>query len=269
MPSLRRIGRQHTQFLETDNRGVAIPPVRGRGAAMRNQIVFRHDRAGTLERHVLYHEKHVVCWNRKMIVLRNNGHLTMTTKSRMNQASNQFNLGFRVFARNRVWLVQWQRTEIPFQNGLILWRNPIGVAVIETVADRRARLNPTTTVTLGNHGDVTAEGLRRTMELTAAEHAMRMDQERRMREASPVGRGAESPFRMDLGSDPFNARVDSARRTANSIFGVETHVEPVQIEGPPNVFPEQESMIEPRVRGTRVGRFGRPRPIEEINREEE
>jgi hypothetical protein len=126
MPSLRRIGRQHTQFLETDNRGVAIPPVRGRGAAMRNQIVFRHDRAGTLERHVLYHEKHVVCWNRKMIVLRNNGHLTMTTKSRMNQASNQFNLGFRVFARNRQWFVQWRRMEISFQNGIILWRNPIG-----------------------------------------------------------------------------------------------------------------------------------------------
>jgi hypothetical protein len=251
MPSLRRIGRQHTQFLETDNRGVAIPPVRGRGAAMRNQIVFRHDRAGTLERHVLYHEKHVVCWNRKMIVLRNNGHLTMTTKSRMNQASNQFNLGFRVFARNRQWFVQWQRAEIPFQNGLILWRNPIGATVIETVADRRARLHPTTTVTLGNHGDVTAEGLRRTMDIASG---MNAEVARRMLE--PIRPVATPQGRTDWSAVEALMRLDAARIAVNPVFGVDASLEGAAADA---------ERVEPEpVRNPR-----RPRPIEEINREEE
>jgi len=45
---------------------------------------------------------------------------TPTTKNAMNQASNQFNLGFCVYQRDFDWFVTWRGVELPFRDGMIL-----------------------------------------------------------------------------------------------------------------------------------------------------
>lgn len=54
---------------------------------------------------VRYHETDVVVFNDIVIQLNSGGWMTATTKLRMNQASNQFNLGYRVFQKDHVWYV--------------------------------------------------------------------------------------------------------------------------------------------------------------------
>lgn len=46
---------------------------------------------------VIYHSTIVVKWDDDQIILNTGGYHTVTTKTRMNQASNQFNLGYIVF----------------------------------------------------------------------------------------------------------------------------------------------------------------------------
>ena len=55
---------------------------------------------------VTYHGTHVVTvYPEGRIVLNTGGYFTVTTKTRMNQASNQFNLGFLVFQKDFDWYV--------------------------------------------------------------------------------------------------------------------------------------------------------------------
>ena len=56
---------------------------------------------------IRYHNTDVVKFNDKEIVLNSDGWRTMTTKTRMNQASSQFGLNFGVFQSKGDWFVQF------------------------------------------------------------------------------------------------------------------------------------------------------------------
>jgi len=49
---------------------------------------------------VVYHSTPVVSFDSKKIILNTGGYTTATTRTRMNQASNQFALGFRVYQKD-------------------------------------------------------------------------------------------------------------------------------------------------------------------------
>jgi len=55
---------------------------------------------------VTYHGTEVVRFNQLLVFLNTGGWKTATTKLRMNQASNQFDLGFQVFQSKHEWYVQ-------------------------------------------------------------------------------------------------------------------------------------------------------------------
>lgn len=61
---------------------------------------------------VRYHATDVVAFNGKRIVLNSGGWRTQTTKTRMNQASAQFELGYHVRQENGEWYV----LRYPYQN---------------------------------------------------------------------------------------------------------------------------------------------------------
>ena len=57
---------------------------------------------------VTYHSTQVVKFNEKEIILNTGGWKSNTTKTRMNQTSNQFNLGYKVWQECSEWYVQWK-----------------------------------------------------------------------------------------------------------------------------------------------------------------
>lgn len=69
---------------------------------------------GTTE--VVYHNTPVVRFSEKYIRLNTGGWWTATTKTRMNQVSHQFDLGYSVFQKNRLWFVEYKGETIPFDN---------------------------------------------------------------------------------------------------------------------------------------------------------
>jgi hypothetical protein len=74
---------------------------------------------------VRYHATDVVKFSDAHITLNSGGWRTNTTKLRMNQASNQFGLGFTVYQRMGQWFVRFNMrsgTVIPFEDGMILQR---------------------------------------------------------------------------------------------------------------------------------------------------
>jgi len=68
---------------------------------------------------VTYHETPVVTVTREMITLDTGGFETATTKTRMNQASNQFDLGFKVFQKNFNWFVKFKDRIQQFHTDII------------------------------------------------------------------------------------------------------------------------------------------------------
>ena len=56
---------------------------------------------------IVYHSTQVVRFNDKEIILNTGGFKTSTTKTRMNQASMQFRLGFRVYQRKYEWYIAY------------------------------------------------------------------------------------------------------------------------------------------------------------------
>lgn len=56
---------------------------------------------------VRYHDTDVVSFNEKEIILRTGGWRTTTTKLRMNQASNQFGLGYQVWQKDFQWYISF------------------------------------------------------------------------------------------------------------------------------------------------------------------
>ena len=71
---------------------------------------------------VVYHNTAVVQFNNDKIVLNSGGWDTRTTKTRMNQASSQYGLGFEVYQVNFSWYVDYDGDTIPFTDGMILDR---------------------------------------------------------------------------------------------------------------------------------------------------
>lgn len=79
--------------------------------AGRNTKVF--DRDG--DKCVQYHATIVVRWNDKRIILNTGGYETVTTKTRMNQASNQYGLGYSVYQKDHQWFVTFKGETMPFE----------------------------------------------------------------------------------------------------------------------------------------------------------
>ena len=72
---------------------------------------------------VTYHKTAVVRFNEFNIELNTGGWDTVTTKLRMNQTSNQFDLGYHVFQKNFDWFVKiWDKVYPYNQNELVINR---------------------------------------------------------------------------------------------------------------------------------------------------
>ena len=71
---------------------------------------------------VVYHNTEVVKFNQDKIILDADRYYTATTKRRMNQASNQFNLGFQVYQSGGEWYVDYNGDTLEFSNGMELTR---------------------------------------------------------------------------------------------------------------------------------------------------
>jgi len=68
---------------------------------------------------VVYHSTAVVKFNHQKVILNSGGWLTATTKARMNQTSNQFNLGFTVYQKDFEWFVVLPNGEtVDFYDGI-------------------------------------------------------------------------------------------------------------------------------------------------------
>ena len=71
---------------------------------------------------VRYHATEVVKFNHELIELQSGGWETQTTRNRMNQASNQFDLGFRVYQEHFDWFVHYKDQEWGFVDNMVLNR---------------------------------------------------------------------------------------------------------------------------------------------------
>ena len=63
---------------------------------------------------VRYWNTDIVKFNNERIILNTGWWSTATTKRRMNQTSEQFNLGYQVYQKNYNWFVEYQGKTIPF-----------------------------------------------------------------------------------------------------------------------------------------------------------
>ena len=68
---------------------------------------------------VYYHNTCVVLLSNKYITLDTGGWWTVTTKLRMNQASNEYNLGYQVYQKDYAWFVTHKGETIPFTGNRI------------------------------------------------------------------------------------------------------------------------------------------------------
>jgi len=68
---------------------------------------------------VKYHNTEVVRFNKKRIKLDTGGYDTKTTRRRMNQASNEFKLGYRVYTKNGETLVDFDGLTIRFTGNVL------------------------------------------------------------------------------------------------------------------------------------------------------
>ena len=69
----------------------------------------------------IYHRTAIVKkLNDGTIKLNSGGWRTNTTKTAMNQASNNFNLGFGVFQKDYDWFVNWKGETLPFEDNMTL-----------------------------------------------------------------------------------------------------------------------------------------------------
>lgn len=71
---------------------------------------------------VMYHDTPVVTFDDDHIILNSGGWKTATTKTRLNQASSQFNLGYYIYQKNWQWFVLYDNKEFPFVDGMTLER---------------------------------------------------------------------------------------------------------------------------------------------------
>ena len=74
------------------------------------------DKGNTIIR---YHSTDVVTFSPKRIVLNTGGWFTNTTRTRMNQAANQFNLGFSVYQKKFRWFVEFNGRTVAFDGNTV------------------------------------------------------------------------------------------------------------------------------------------------------
>lgn len=70
---------------------------------------------------VVYHETVVAAFNKKThtVTLNSGGYRTATTRTRMNQAANQFGWNFTVFQKDFKWFVKYPGGNVgPFSDGM-------------------------------------------------------------------------------------------------------------------------------------------------------
>lgn len=85
--------------------------------------------------HVRYHSTDVVSFDESEITLRTGGWSTATTKTRMNQASNQFGLRYYVYQKAHRWFVDTGYSTLPFDSDeLTFKRSPYAGDVAERCA---------------------------------------------------------------------------------------------------------------------------------------
>ena len=71
---------------------------------------------------IRYHNTDVVKFDAKTVTLNSGGWLTNTTKARMNQASNQFGLGYHVYQKDYDWHVNYRGQVYNFEDNMTLNR---------------------------------------------------------------------------------------------------------------------------------------------------
>ena len=69
---------------------------------------------------ITFHATDIVKFSSEAIQLDSGGWLTATTKTRMNQASNQFDLGYSVFQKGGAWFVKTKSGTIPFEDKMVI-----------------------------------------------------------------------------------------------------------------------------------------------------
>lgn len=95
---------------------------------MRFRRLLRSKRASSLAtgdegyRTIFYHDTAVVRFNSNEIILNDGGWKTLTTKTRMNQVSKNYGLGYQVFQKNHDWFVEYRGQVIPYSSGMRLRR---------------------------------------------------------------------------------------------------------------------------------------------------
>lgn len=77
---------------------------------------------------IKYHDTEIVKFSKSVIRLDIGGRKTNTTKKRMNQASEEFGLGFGIFQRAKTWYVDFKGKEYEFEEDVFLMTR-IGMAV--------------------------------------------------------------------------------------------------------------------------------------------
>ena len=75
---------------------------------------------------VYYHNTRVVFYCNGFITLNTGGWSTATTKLRMNQASNQYNLGYKVYQKDFNWYVEFEGETIPFKENILVMKKGQG-----------------------------------------------------------------------------------------------------------------------------------------------
>lgn len=75
---------------------------------------------------VKYHDTTIVAFNEEKIILDTGGYDTATTRRRMNQVSQEFGLGFKIYQRNFRWYVGINGQELPYREQTItLYRKAV------------------------------------------------------------------------------------------------------------------------------------------------
>lgn len=83
----------------------------------KNNTSMIHDGSTT---HVILHSTRIVTITPYTITLNSGGYQTATTKTRMNQVSNEMRLGYQVYQKDHEWFVAWQGETLAFTDGMIL-----------------------------------------------------------------------------------------------------------------------------------------------------
>lgn len=86
-------------------------------------------RAGYTE--IIYRGTTVVQFNDDKIILNSNGWQTVTTKARMTQTSNQYDLGFKVYQKKHCWYVDYRGTTVDYRDNMVITRLGSHRAIIQ------------------------------------------------------------------------------------------------------------------------------------------